>query len=87
MKNAIAYALNTGCQFAEISKEFNHWKSNMADTAKDVTRAIRKTRRATEDFFDEVATVVKKQPWRSTGLVFGVGIGVGALVGWLGTRK
>jgi ElaB/YqjD/DUF883 family membrane-anchored ribosome-binding protein len=80
MKNALAYALNTGCQFAKI-------KSNLADTAQDVTRALRKTRRATEDFLDEVATVVKKQPWRSAGIAFGLGIGVGALAGWLGTRR
>ena len=87
MKNVIAYALKSGCQFAKIGKEFNHWKSNLADTAQDVTRAMRKTRRATEDFFDEVATVVKKQPWRSTGIAFGLGIGVGALAGRFGTRK
>ena len=87
MKKAIAYALKSGCQFAKFGGEFNHLKSNLADTAQDVTRVIRKARHGTEDFLDEVSIVVKRQPLRSAGIVFGLGIGVGALAGWLGTRR
>jgi hypothetical protein len=58
MKKAIAFALNTGCKFAKISR-----------------------------FFDEIAIVAKRQPLKSAGFVFGLGIGVGALAGWLGARK
>ena len=87
MKNVMAYARNAACQFTKAGKEFNQWKSNLADTAQDVTRAVRKTRRATEDFLDDVASAVRKQPWRSTGVAFGLGIGIGALACWFGKRK
>jgi hypothetical protein len=87
MKKAIAFALNTGCKFAKIGREFNHLKSNLSDTAQDVTRVVRKARHATEDFFDEVTIVAKRRPLKSAGIVFGLGIGVGALAGWLGARK
>lgn len=87
MKKALAYVLKTGCQFANFGGEFNHLKSDLADTAHDVTRVIRKARHAAEDLLDEVSTVVKRQPLRSAGIVFGLGVGAGALAGWLGTRK
>jgi hypothetical protein len=87
MKNAIAYALNTGRQFAKFGADVTHLKSNCADTARDFNRAVKKARYATIDFFDEVAFVVKKQPLKSTCIAFGVGIGFGALAGWLGTRR
>jgi hypothetical protein len=87
MKKAIDYALGTGCQFAKIGEEFNHWKSDLAGTARDVSRMMRKARRAGEDFLDETAVVVKRQPLKSAGIAFGLGIGFGAFAGWLGTRK
>lgn len=87
MKKAIKYAVNTGCRFVKIGTELNRWKSNMADSAEDVSRAARKARHAAEDFLDDAATVMKKQPLKSAGIAFGVGIGVGAVAGWLGTRK
>lgn len=87
MKKAIAYALNTGCHFAKIGGEFNDLKANVADTVQDLTRTMRKARHATEDFIHEVTWVVKRRPLKSAGIAFGLGIGVGALTGWLGTRK
>jgi hypothetical protein len=87
MKNAIAYALDTGRKFARLGADITHMKSNYAVTARDFTRVVKKARYATTDFLDEVAVVVKKQPLKSAGIAFGVGIGFGALAGWLGTRR
>jgi ElaB/YqjD/DUF883 family membrane-anchored ribosome-binding protein len=87
MKKAILFALNTGCQFAKIGGKFNRLKYKFSDRAEDVTRAVRKARHAAEDFLDETAMVVKKQPLKSAGIAFGVGIGVGAVAGWLGNRR
>jgi hypothetical protein len=87
MKNAIAYALNTGRQFGKIGGQIIHLKSNLTDTAQGVNRVVRKARYATVGYLDEVAVVVKRRPLKSAGIVFGLGIGVGALAGWLGTRR
>jgi ElaB/YqjD/DUF883 family membrane-anchored ribosome-binding protein len=87
MKNAIAYALNTSRQFAKLGADISHLKSNCGDTAQDFKRVAKKARYATTDFLDEVAIAVKREPLKSTGIAFGVGIGVGVLAGWLGTRK
>ena len=87
MKKAIIYALCSGCNYAKIGKEFDHWKSNLAGTARDVTRVVRKARHSTEDFLDEAALAVKRQPLKSAGIAFGVGIGIGAFAGWLEARK
>ena len=87
MKNAIAYALNTGRQFGKIGGQIIHLKSNLTDTAQEVNRVTRQARYAAVDFLDEVAIVVRRQPLKSSGIAFGLGLGVGALAGWLGTRR
>jgi ElaB/YqjD/DUF883 family membrane-anchored ribosome-binding protein len=84
MKNAIAYALDTGRQFAKFGGEFTQLKSNLADTAYDVRRWMRKSGRYC---LRETGTVIKRQPLKSVGIALGVGIGIGALTGWLGTRR
>jgi hypothetical protein len=87
MKNAIAYALKTGRQFTKLGADISHLKSNCADTAQDFARVVKKARYATADFLDEVAIAVKREPLKLTSIAFGLGIGVGAVAGWLGTRK
>ena len=84
---ALACVFKAGEYFANGGSEFSQLKANLTDTARDLKRVVRKTRGAAEDFVDDVATAVKKQPLRSAGIAFGAGIGVGALAGWFGKRR
>lgn len=57
------------------------------DGIADAKRMIKKGRYAAEDFADETAHQIKQDPWRSVGVTFGVGFGLGAIVGLLMSRK
>ena len=87
MKNATAYALDAGQQFAKVGCDVVHLKSKLTSAAEDAKRAARRGWYAAEDFVDEVAFTVKRQPLKSIGVTFGVALGIGALAGWLVTRK
>ena len=79
MKNAVAFA-NMGCDAV-------HLTSKLTSAAKDARRAALKRWYTAEDFVDGVAFAVKRQPFKSIGVTFGVALGIGVLAGWLGTRK
>jgi ElaB/YqjD/DUF883 family membrane-anchored ribosome-binding protein len=53
-------------------------------------RAIRRVRRqgveALEDFRENAAHYVKRQPFRAVGIAVGAGLLMGAVVGWIGVR-
>jgi ElaB/YqjD/DUF883 family membrane-anchored ribosome-binding protein len=53
-------------------------------------RAIRRVRRrgveALEDFSEEAAHYVKRQPLKAVGIAVGAGLLTGAVVGWIGGR-
>jgi hypothetical protein len=87
MKTATAYALKTGRQCLKASWKLGQLKSNLTHATKDARRFVRKGRHAAEDFVNEVAVAVQRQPMKSIGITFGLALGVGALAGWLGTRR
>jgi ElaB/YqjD/DUF883 family membrane-anchored ribosome-binding protein len=53
-------------------------------------RAMRRIRRhgveALEDFKEDAAHYVKRQPFKAVGLAFGVGLQLGLLMAWVGGR-
>jgi ElaB/YqjD/DUF883 family membrane-anchored ribosome-binding protein len=53
-------------------------------------RAMRRVRRqgveALEDFREDAAHYVKRQPLKAVGIAVGAGLLMGAVVGWLGVR-
>lgn len=49
-------------------------------------RAIRRGREAGEDYLDETTHYIKHHPWQSVGFTLGVGMAVGALLGWTCSR-
>jgi ElaB/YqjD/DUF883 family membrane-anchored ribosome-binding protein len=53
-------------------------------------RAIKRVRRhgveALEDFREDAAHYVKRQPFRAVGIAVGAGLLMGAVVGWMGVR-
>ena len=87
MKNATTYALDAGHRFARMGCNVVQLKSQLKSAAKDVKRAARRSWYASGNFIDEVSFAVKRQPMKSMGITFGVALGIGALAGWLGTRK
>jgi ElaB/YqjD/DUF883 family membrane-anchored ribosome-binding protein len=87
MKNATAFALNKAEQFAKMGSELTNLKSNLLSFAKDAKRAVRKGRYTAEEFVDEAALRVKKEPLKAIGFTLGAGVAIGAVAAWLATRK
>ena len=57
------------------------------DTLVDARRMAKKGRHAAEDFVDDTSYRIKKQPLRSVGITFGIGLGLGMLTGWMMGRN
>jgi len=57
------------------------------DGIKTAKRAIRQGRRAAEDFVDDAEYQVKKHPFSAVAISFGVGLGLGSVIGLLLARK
>lgn len=53
----------------------------------DAKRMVKRGVYAAEDLIDDTAHRIKKDPWVSVGVTFGVGFGLGALFGWVITYK
>lgn len=91
MKNVAATVWNAGSQFAKVGTEATHIKSALTRVAQDkvteTTRAVKKCQYALSDFADELAINIKRHPFRSTALTFGIAFGAGALAGWFSARK
>lgn len=53
----------------------------------DAERLAKRGKHAIEDAIDDATYHIKKQPWSSVGYVFGAGLGIGVVTGWLLTRR
>lgn len=75
---------------AHISHEAQLLKSLAADAVEDglhaAKRAIKLGAQEAVDLRDEAVIRVKRQPIKAVGLAFGVGIALGALVGFVGAK-
>lgn len=83
-------AFNAAEQVVQAGLEVDKLKvkaSNVIeDGMADAKRLVRKGRYAAEDLVDETAYRIKREPFWSVGITFGVGLGVGAFAGWALTR-
>ncbi len=50
-------------------------------------RLVKKGEYAADDLMDDTAHLIKHEPFRSVGVTFGVGVGLGIFAGWLLTRR
>ncbi|MCW5961991.1 MAG: hypothetical protein KIS76_17650 [Pyrinomonadaceae bacterium] len=57
------------------------------DSVIEAKRMIKKGRYAAEDLVEDTAHRIKKDPLRSVGVTFGVGLGLGVFIGMLLKRK
>ena len=57
------------------------------DGMADAKRMVKRGVYAAEDLVEDTAHRIKKDPFASVGITFGVGMGLGIFVGWLIARK
>ena len=84
-------AAHVGERVLELGAEASRLKvraSHAVDDAKTEARRLAKRGRyAAEDLADETAHLIKRDPLRSVAITFAIGLGVGALAGWLAGRS
>lgn len=79
-----AQAASMGVEAARLKASMNHLVEDQITTAK---RALKRTRYAAEDCLDETEYRIKQHPFRAVGIVFGIGLGVGVIMGRLMTPR
>jgi len=71
----------------EISRLKTEASQAVEDTVTDAKRLAKRSRYAAEDLIDDAAHRVKRDPLRSVGFGFAIGLGMGALAVWTATRN
>lgn len=87
----VGKAMHVGERLVEVGGEAARLKTAASHAVEDaVTEAKRLTKRSryvAEDFMEDAAHRVKRDPLRSVGLSFAIGLGTGALAVWMATRN
>jgi ElaB/YqjD/DUF883 family membrane-anchored ribosome-binding protein len=76
---------DVGGAAAQLGTEVGRVKEAVADAVEDgisaAKRAIKQGRRAAEDLVDDAEYQVKQRPLSAVGVSFGIGLGLGAVIG------
>ena len=84
-------AVHAGGRFVELGAEAARLKVKAShaveDTMVEARRLAKRGRYAAEDLVDETVYRIKRDPLRSIAVTFAVGLGIGALAGWLSGRS
>ena len=84
-------AFHAGEELAKLGLDTLQIKEKVGEAVengmKSAKRTVKHGRHAAEDVLDDAAYCIKHEPLRSVAVSFGVGVGVGAMVGWLATRN
>jgi len=84
-------AMHVGEQLAEVGGEAARLKTvashAVEDAVTEAKRLAKRSRYAAEDLMEDAAHRVKRDPIRSVALGLAIGLGVGALAVWVGTRN
>ena len=90
VKSGPKIEMTTEERLTRVSAEANRLRHKVTkaveDKYDDARRAVRRGKYAAEDMIDETAYRIKRDPFRSVAVTFGVGLGLGAVIGWLGKR-
>jgi len=90
-KSLLGKAVHAGERVVELGAEAARLKVRAShaveDTMLEARRLAKRGRYAAEDFIDEAEYRIKRDPLRSLAVTFAVGLGIGALAGWLTGRS
>ena len=76
--------VEVGGEAARLTTAASH---AVEDAATEAKRFAKRSRYAAEDFMENAAHRVKRDPFRSVGLGLAIGLGMGALAVWMATRN
>lgn len=83
--------VEVGAAVAQMRAGAGSMKEAVADAVENgisaAKRAVKQVRRAAEDLVDDAEYRVKQHPLSTVGVSFGVGLGVGAVIGLLLARN
>ena len=84
-------AIHVGERLVEVGGEAARLKIAASDAVEDAVteakRLAKRSRYAAEDLMEDAAHRVKREPLRSVGFGFAIGLGMGALAVWTATRN
>jgi ElaB/YqjD/DUF883 family membrane-anchored ribosome-binding protein len=90
-KSLLGKAVHAGERVVELGAEAARLKVRAShaveDTMVEARRLAKRGRYAAEDLVDDAAYRIKRDPLRSVAITFAVGLGIGALAGWLTGRS
>src|SRR5205807_1426719 len=90
-RSLIGKAVDAGGRAVELGAEASRLRVRASHAAEDglieARRLANRGRRAAEDLVDETAYRIKRDPLRSVAITFAVGLGIGALAGFLAGRN
>lgn len=80
-------AVKAAANFAGVGATVEEFRNNASqfveDGVSDAKRRMKRGQEAFEDKLEETAHMIRHEPLRSVGITFGVGFGLGAIVGLL----
>jgi ElaB/YqjD/DUF883 family membrane-anchored ribosome-binding protein len=82
--SAAELAAKTTVKVERLKERASH---AIEDGVTDAKRMAKRGLYAAEDLVEDTAHKIKKDPWRSVGITFGVGMGLGVMLGWLVGHK
>ena len=84
-------AIEVGAAVAQMRAGVGRMKETVADAVEDglsaAKRAVKQGCRAAEDLVDDAEYQVKQHPLSAVGVSFGIGLGLGAVIGVLLARN
>jgi ElaB/YqjD/DUF883 family membrane-anchored ribosome-binding protein len=84
-------AMHVGERLVEVGGEAARLKTAASDAVEDAMteakRLAKRSRYVAEDLMEDAAHRVKRDPLRSVGFGFAIGLGMGALAVWTATRN
>ena len=84
-------AIHAGERLVEVRGEAARLKTAASHAAEDAVteakRLAKRSRYATEDLMEDAAHRVKRDPLRSVGIGFAIGLGIGALAVWVAMQE
>ncbi|HKX33566.1 MAG TPA: hypothetical protein VJ302_38160 [Blastocatellia bacterium] len=87
LEKAIEMGVKTALQNMEVARVKEVVDDAIEDGLAIAKRTVKRSRRNAEEMIDAATCNVKRHPLLAVGVTFGVGIGLGALVGILTSRN